>query len=101
MEFLVSIETTLPHSLSHEDKERLATAEFERGQELASQGILCAIWRVPGRLANRAIWSAPDATTLHEAITSLPMWPYMQVEVVPLARHNLSAYCSGLPAGPR
>ena len=47
---------------------------------LAEAGFLRAIWRVPGRLANRAIWTAADATALHEALVSLPLWPYMEVD---------------------
>ena len=27
------------------------------------------------------------ARALHDALTSLPLWPYMHIEVVPLARH--------------
>ena len=30
---------------------------------------------------------AADATELHDALTSLPLWPYMHIEVVPLAKH--------------
>jgi muconolactone delta-isomerase len=50
-------------------------------------------------LANRAIWSAPDATSLHEAITSLPLWRYIDVQVTPLGRHAVGEDCLGLPPG--
>ena len=79
----------------------LMAAEFERGNALAQAGLLRAIWRVPGRLANRAIWSADDATALHDALTSLPLWPYMDIAVTPLARHPLAASCQGIEAGTR
>ncbi len=100
MEFLVEIEVRLPADLDDERRMALLKAEFARGTALADAGILRAIWRVPGRLANRAIWAAPDATTLHEALVSLPLWPYMEVAVTPLARHPLAEFCRGLaPAG--
>lgn len=99
MEFLLAIEVRLPHDLAHEERERLLAAERHRGGELAAAGTIRAIWRVPGRFANRAIWSAPDATQLHEAITSLPLWPYLDVEVTPLGRHAVGDDCLGLPPG--
>jgi muconolactone D-isomerase len=97
MEFLVSIEVALPHTLDEPRRAALLAAELERGKALAEAGVLRAIWRVPGRFANRAIWSAMDATALHEALTSLPLWPYMDVVVTPLARHSVAPACKGLP----
>jgi muconolactone D-isomerase len=99
MEFLIEIEVQIPHQVSAEERERLIEAERVRGEQLTAQGTLLAIWRVPGRFANRAIWSAPDATKLHEAISSLPLWPYTDVTVTPLAQHRLGASCQGIPAG--
>ena len=49
------------------------------------------IWRIPGRLANVGVWSAPDATALHDALTSLPVFPYMDARVTALATHHLEA----------
>ncbi len=89
----------MPASMDEAERARLIEAERVRGRELAEQGIIRAIWRVPGRFANRAIWSAPDATELHDAIQSLPLWPYIDVVVTPLARHALGEYCQGLPPG--
>lgn len=99
VDFLVEIEIRLPHDLGPDRRDELAKAESLRGAALARAGILRAIWRVPGRLANRGVWSAPDATALHEAIVSLPLWPFMTVEVIPLARHALAEHCQGLPPG--
>lgn len=99
VEFLVEIEVGLPHDLEAERRDELSHAEAARGAELARAGTVLAIWRVPGQLANRGIWSAPDATALHEAIASLPMWPFMRVGVTPLARHHLADDCQGIPRG--
>jgi muconolactone D-isomerase len=98
MEFLVEITVELPPHLTTEQREHLIAEERSRGKALATQGILRAIWRVPGQFANRAIWSAPDATELHKAITSLPLWPYAKVNVTALARHDLAPECLGIPA---
>lgn len=97
MDFLVEIDIRLPPDLAQDRRDELLKAEGARGAFLAQTGILRAIWRVPGRLANRGIWSAPDATALHEALVSLPLWPFMTVEVSPLARHPLAEHCQGIP----
>jgi muconolactone D-isomerase len=98
VEFLVEIEIRLPADLGEARRKELVDAELARGAALAEAGILRAVWRVPGRFANRAIWSAPDATALHDALTSLPLWPYMDVSVTALARHGLAEVCPGVPA---
>jgi muconolactone D-isomerase len=97
MEFLVEVDIALPVDLDATRRAQLLAAELERGKALADAGALLAIWRVPGRLANRAIWSATDATALHDALVSLPLWPYMDVAVTPLARHPVAPSCHGLP----
>lgn len=87
MEFLVGIEVNWPADGDEEALARLTAAERERADELASAGIIRRLWRVPGRRANWGIWEAPDATALHAAISSLPMFPWLAVAVHPLAAH--------------
>ena len=99
MEFLVEIEVRLPPEMEAHERQQLIESERIRGGELAEAGVILAIWRMPGRFANRAIWSTDDATELHEAIASLPSWPYVDVHVTPLARHHLADHCQGLPPG--
>jgi muconolactone D-isomerase len=99
MEFLLEIEVRLPSSMDEIQRAMLIERERVRGRELAEEGVIRAIWRVPGRFANRAIWSAPDATDLHAAIESLPLWQYLDVVVTPLATHELGQHCQGLSAG--
>jgi muconolactone D-isomerase len=96
MEFLVQIEVRLPADIDGEVRAGLARAEAARGTQLADAGVIRAIWRIPGRLANCGIWSAEDATALHEALTSLPMWPYIDATVTALATHPLTATAAGL-----
>jgi muconolactone D-isomerase len=99
VEFLIEIEVRLPSSMDDAQRARLIEEERVRGRQLAEQGVIRAIWRVPGRFANRAIWSAPNATDLHNAIASLPLWPYIDAVVTPLADHDLGQHCQGLKPG--
>ncbi len=87
MEFLLHIEVTWPPDGDPEERDRRIAAEGVRARELAAEGIIKRVWRVPGQWANWGIWQAPDATAIHEAVQSLPMWPYLDVEVYPLADH--------------
>ena len=87
MEFLVRIEVDWPADGDPDELARLTSAERARARELAAEGRIQRLWRIPGRRANWGIWEAPDATALHEALASLPMFPRASIEVQALAAH--------------
>lgn len=87
MEFLVEIEVHFPPDGDPAKKAELIAAEKLRARELADAGILRRVWRQPGRWANYGLWEAPNASALHEAIASLPLFPWLRVTVHPLAEH--------------
>jgi muconolactone D-isomerase len=91
MEFLVRIDVDLPADVTELRRRELLEAEAERGRDLLASGTLLRIWRVPGRLANISLYDAADATELHALLSSLPLWPWMDVHVEPLATHPLEA----------
>ena len=91
MEFLVQIQVTLPPELSSGSRQELMGREEVRGRELMNEGVIRRIWRIPGRTANVGIWDAANPTALHEALSSLPMFPYIDARVTPLATHPLEA----------
>lgn len=91
MEFLVRIELAATHNLSEDLLEELSAREIDRGRELLAAGIVRDLWRLPGRRANVGIWRATDASELHQAIASLPLYPWLKVDVQPLAAHPVSS----------
>jgi muconolactone D-isomerase len=91
VEFLVQIQVDLPPDMPADERALLLEEEARRGRELKLDGTIVRIWRIPGRLANAAIWSAPDATVLHEALSSLPVFAYTDIRVTALATHPLEA----------
>lgn len=91
MEFLVSIDIRTPHDLDREELAALQAAEAVRARELVEAGSLKRIWRIPGRRSNISIYEADDATALHAALSSLPLFPYMDIQVQALATHPVEA----------
>lgn len=45
------------------------------------------LWRVPGEWANWGLWNVVDEAALTEALSSLPLHPFMEIEVLPLDPH--------------
>ncbi len=89
MEFLVHIEQDISPDM---DPERLAVikaAEKVRGHELVEQGKMRRIWRTPGRRAVTALYEVEGPDELHEILSSLPLFPWMDIEVTPLGTHAL------------
>ncbi|KHL11972.1 muconolactone D-isomerase [Mumia flava] len=87
MEFLVHIEIDWPPDAPEERKAEIFARELEQGQRLAAAGRLRRLWRVPGRWANWSLYEVADATELHESLSSLPLYPWMDIEVHALAEH--------------
>ena len=45
------------------------------------------LWRVAGQAANVSVWDCASHDEFHALLSSLPMFPYFEIEVIPLARH--------------
>lgn len=97
VEFLVNI-VFLDTHLPEEAEMELVAVERVRAAELIAAGHLVRMWRVPGRRENWGLWRARDATDLHTVLTSLPFWPYMDLQVHPLADHPVDPL---RPSGPQ
>jgi muconolactone D-isomerase len=87
MEFLVRAENRLPADTPEEERGRLKKGERARADELRAAGVLKRLWRVPGRNATIGLYEAADATELHDALASLPMFPWMDITVEAVATH--------------
>ena len=87
MEFLVEISNGGPADGDPAQAKELAAAESKRAAELAKDGVLRKLWRIPGTRQNVGLWEAEDATALHQALSSLPFFPWLTIAVRPLAAH--------------
>lgn len=86
MEFLVHMRVTGFDSASDATRS-LLEKEALRARELAAEGVLVRLWRVPGRMENWGIWKAETADRLHDALVSLPLFASLDITVHPLASH--------------
>jgi muconolactone D-isomerase len=79
-----------PHDIDPERFERLKADEKARSQELQRQGKWPHLWRIAGRYANISIFDVESHDELHALLSTLPLFPFMEVVVTPLARHPSS-----------
>lgn len=92
MLFHVEMDVRLPHDLSPERADALKASERARAQELQRSGKWRHLWRVAGRYANVSIFDVESAGELHELLSTLPLFPFMQVTVTALCRHPSSVH---------
>jgi muconolactone D-isomerase len=87
MLFQVAITVRIPHDADPAKIKQLGAQEHERAAELQRQGKWLHLWRVVGKFANVSIFKVETPAELHEILESLPLHPYMEVEVTALCRH--------------
>lgn len=91
MLFMVKIDVSLPAAMPQAEKDDYRKRENARAHELVETGKLRRIWRIVGTTANYGIWEAATLEDLHADVGSLPLYPFMKVEVTPLMTHPVTA----------
>lgn len=85
--FMVELDTHFPPDMDEAFKADLIVRERAYGQELQRSGKLKYLWRVVGpRLCNVGIYDMDNAE-LNDWLNGLPMRPWIDVTVTPLALH--------------
>ncbi|NUA29927.1 muconolactone Delta-isomerase [Cupriavidus basilensis] len=87
MLYQVQMEVKIPDSLPAEQADAIKAAEKARAIEIQKSGKWPHLWRVVGRYANVSIFDVESHDELHALLSSLPLFPYMTVQVTPLAQH--------------
>jgi len=87
MLYQVQMDVRVPRDVDHQWFEQLKAEEKARAQTLQREGTWRHLWRVTGRYANISIFDVPDHDALHAILSSLPLYPFMDIVVTPLARH--------------
>jgi muconolactone D-isomerase len=87
MLYCVEMDVVVPHDVDAEKFERLKAAEKAVSQKLQQEGKWRHLWRIAGRYANISIFDVADNDELHALLSGLPLFPFMQMKITPLARH--------------
>ena len=90
MLFHVRMTVKLPLDMLEAQAAQLKQTERELAQRLQQEGKWRHLWRIAGHYANVSIFDVASVDELHTLLTSLPLFPYMQIEVMPLCRHPSS-----------
>ncbi|TDW69841.1 muconolactone Delta-isomerase [Kribbella pratensis] len=87
MFFHVRMDVQLPPDLDPAERAELLGRERDRAIELQKAGAWPGLWRIVGEYANISIFDVPSNDELHDILSSLPLFPYMKLQVTPLATH--------------
>ncbi|OEZ66955.1 muconolactone delta-isomerase [Janthinobacterium sp. HH103] len=90
MLFHVRMNVNLPLNIPAEQAAQLKQTEKELAQRLQHEGKWRHLWRIAGQYANVSVFDVDSVDELHNLLTSLPLFPYMQIDVMPLCRHPSS-----------
>jgi len=87
MLYCVEMDVVVPHDIDAEKFAQLKAAEKAFSQKLQHEGKWVHLWRVAGRYANISVFNVRDNDELHELLSGLPLFPFMQLKITALARH--------------
>ena len=85
--FHVRMDVTIPNDLDPEVRADTLAREKAYSQELQRTGTWRELWRIVGRYSNISIFDVESGDELHEILQGLPLFPYMDIEVMALTRH--------------
>ena len=75
------------HDIDSEQFERLKAEERAKAQELQRSGKWRHLWRIAGLYSNISIFDVENHHELRAILSGLPLFPFMEMTVTPLARH--------------
>ncbi|AOD21047.1 muconolactone delta-isomerase [Rhodococcus sp. p52] len=86
--FHVRMDVDIPRDLDPDVRAETVAKEKAYSQDLQRQGKWREIWRIVGQYSNISIFDVESADELHEILWTLPLFPYMNIEVMPLTKHG-------------
>ena len=90
MLFHVRMDVNLPPAMPENQANDLKKTEKEIAQGLQASGKWRHLWRIAGQYANISVFDVDSVDELHTLISTLPLFPYMQIHIMPLCRHPSS-----------
>ena len=87
MLYLVRMDVRIPPDLPEAVAADIKAREKDYSQQLQHSGQWRHLWRVVGEYANYSVFDVESNDALHDILSRLPLFPYMQIQVTPLAQH--------------
>lgn len=87
MLFAVTMDVQIPHDLDPDVRADLVAREKNYCRDLQRSGTWVHIWRRVGQYANLSVFDVADNEELHRVLWGLPLFPYLRIDVTPLAQH--------------
>jgi len=87
MLFHVHMTVRLPPGLPAAEAEGIKALEKAYSQGLQRSGQWIHLWRVVGEYANISVFDVKSNDELHQLLSALPLFPYMEIKVTPLTDH--------------
>lgn len=87
MIFHVEMKVNIPSTIAKEVVAELISKEREISQSYQRTGKWAYLWRIAGQYANISIFDVESPAELHQIISSLPLFPFMEIEIKALCVH--------------
>ena len=92
MLFQVRMDVNIPKDMTAETAAEIKAVETAYSHDLQRQGKWRHIWRITGQYSNTSIFDVESNEELHNILQGLPLYPYMNIEVMALNRHPSSIH---------
>ena len=81
------MDVRLPAGMDSGERADILAREKAYSLELQRSGTWPHLWRIAGEYANISIFDVADNDELHDLLSGLPLFPFMDITVTPLATH--------------
>ncbi|MRH91861.1 muconolactone Delta-isomerase [Nocardia sp. SYP-A9097] len=86
--FHIRMDVRIPRDLDPVVRAETVAREKEYSQQLQQAGTWRHIWRIVGQYSNISVFDVASADELHEILWNLPLFPYMDIQIMPLTHHG-------------
>jgi muconolactone D-isomerase len=83
----VRMDVHLPHDLDPQTRADIVAREKDYCQKLQRAGKWPHIWRIVGKYSNFSVFDVDSNDELHDLLSGLPLFAYVDIQVTPLGRH--------------
>jgi muconolactone D-isomerase len=84
------MDVNIPHDMPAAQADDIKAREKAYAQDLQRSGKWQQLYRVVGEYANYSVFDVDSHDELHALLSGLPLFPYMKLQVTPLAKHPSS-----------